>query len=90
MIRLRSKLLVASGKLDLATPYLASDYTINHLNLPPELRRNVTRTYYPAGHMMYHDAASRRQLDADVSRFIGEALTPATPATPTPTPTPDR
>jgi carboxypeptidase C (cathepsin A) len=64
------KLLVGSGKLDLATPYLASDYTVNHLNLPTELRANVTRTYYPAGHMMYHDAGSRRQLHADVAGFI--------------------
>ena len=75
------KLLVAAGQLDLATPYLASDYTVNHLNLPPALRRNITRTYYPAGHMMYHDAASRRQLDEDVSRFIEGAIKPAPAAT---------
>ena len=68
------KLLVAAGKLDLATPHLASDYTINHLHLPPELRKNITRTYYPAGHMMYHDAASRRQLDEDVTDFIRAAV----------------
>jgi carboxypeptidase C (cathepsin A) len=75
------KLLVAAGKLDLATPYLASDYTINHLNLPPALRKNITRTYYPAGHMMYHDAGSRRQLDEDVSGFIRGAIKQATTAT---------
>jgi carboxypeptidase C (cathepsin A) len=74
------KLLVAAGKLDLATPYLASDYTVNHLNLPPELRKNITRTYYPAGHMMYHDAGSRRQLDEDVSGFIRTAMKQATTA----------
>ena len=75
------KLLVAAGKIDLATPYLASDYTVNHLNLPPELRRNITRTYYPAGHMMYHDAGSRRQLDEDVTRFIRGATTQPTATT---------
>jgi carboxypeptidase C (cathepsin A) len=67
------KLLVGSGKLDLATPYLASDYTVNHLNLPPELRRNITQSYYPAGHMMYHDAGSRRQLHDDVTGFMRAA-----------------
>ena len=73
------KLLVAAGRLDLATPYLASDYTVNQLRLPEELRKNVTRTYYPAGHMMYHDAASRRQLHEDVAKFIEGAM-PATRA----------
>jgi len=69
------KLLVGAGKLDLATPFLASDYTVNHLNLPEELRKNITRTYYPAGHMMYHDAGSRKQLHGDVAGFIRGATT---------------
>jgi carboxypeptidase C (cathepsin A) len=64
------KLLVGAGRLDLATPYFSADYTIAHLGLPPALRKNVTHTYYPAGHMMYHDAASRRQLHDDVAGFI--------------------
>ena len=34
------------------------------------LKTNVTHTYYPAGHMMYHDPASRRQLHDDVANFI--------------------
>ena len=38
--------------------------------MPPELRKNITRTYYPAGHMMYHDPASRRKLHEDVAGFI--------------------
>lgn len=68
------ELLVAAGRLDLATPYLASDYTIDHLGLPPDLRRQVTRTYYPSGHMMYHDNASRQQLRDDVSTFMKRAV----------------
>jgi carboxypeptidase C (cathepsin A) len=67
------KLLVCAGRLDLATPYLGSDYTVDHLNLPPELRDNVTRAYYPAGHMMYHDAGSRKQLHEDVTGFMRKA-----------------
>ena len=61
--------------MDLATPYLTSDYTINHLNLPPELRKNVTRTYYPAGHMMYHDPGSRSRLHEDIAKFMRGAET---------------
>ncbi len=33
--------LVASGWLDLATPFAATDYTIDHMGLAPELRRNI-------------------------------------------------
>ena len=70
------RILVASGRLDLATPYLASDYTVNQLALPPELRKNITRTYYPAGHMMYHDPASRRELHDDVAALIRAGTLP--------------
>jgi carboxypeptidase C (cathepsin A) len=68
------KVLIASGQMDLATPYLASDYTVSHLGLSPELRKNVVQTYYPAGHMLYHDPASRRQLHEDVAGFIHAAV----------------
>lgn len=64
------KVLVASGYFDLATPYFASDYTVNHLQLSPELRTNVTQTYYPGGHMMYHHFDSLKQLQQDLGDFI--------------------
>jgi carboxypeptidase C (cathepsin A) len=69
------KVLVGAGRLDLATPFFSADYTINHLGLPPELRKNITHTYYDAGHMMYHDPASRKQLHDDVARFVRAAAT---------------
>ena len=67
------KVLFAQGRLDLATPFGSSDYTIDHLGLPVELQKNISRTYYPAGHMMYHDAGSRKQLHEDVAAFIEES-----------------
>ena len=65
------RVLFAQGRLDLATPFGSSDYTVDHLGLPPELRKNITRTYYPAGHMMYHDAGSRQRLHAVAVEFVG-------------------
>ena len=47
------RVLVMSGYYDLATPYFASDYTIDHMQLAPELRDNIQVAYYEAGHMMY-------------------------------------
>jgi len=64
------RLLVASGYHDLATPYFAADYSINHLALPPKIQKNVTQTYYPAGHMMYHHKDSLEKLNADILHFL--------------------
>lgn len=64
------KVLVAAGYYDLATPFLASDYTIDHLQLSPELRGNITQTYYTAGHMMYHSREAMLKLKQDVANFV--------------------
>jgi carboxypeptidase C (cathepsin A) len=71
------KVLFASGHLDLATPYLATDYTIDHMDLAAALRGNIIRTYFPAGHMMYHHARSRQKLHEDIVQFIHGAAPPA-------------
>lgn len=68
------KVLVAEGMYDFATPYFASDYTLNQMDLPDHIRRNVTRTYYDGGHMMYHVSAAREQLTRDVKGFFEAAL----------------
>ena len=68
------KLFVASGAFDLATPLFATDYTLNHLGLSPEARKNITTRRYRAGHMMYLDDAERSRLAHDVSEFIQGAL----------------
>ncbi|MGE5609671.1 MAG: S10 family peptidase [Bacillota bacterium] len=68
------KVLFAGGYFDLATPFFASDYTVNHLNVGPALRGNITQAYYTAGHMVYHELASLQKLKADVKAFINQAL----------------
>lgn len=44
---------VANGYTDLATPFYGTEYTFSHLGIPASLQKNVTMTYYEAGHMMY-------------------------------------
>src|SRR5262249_30900438 len=68
------RLFVASGYYDLATPYFATQYTLDHLGLPKELRANVTHGQYEAGHMMYIHKASHERLRRDVAAFYREAL----------------
>jgi carboxypeptidase C (cathepsin A) len=66
------KVWVAAGYYDLATPYFAAEYTFNHMGLRPEQRKNVTFTYYEAGHMMYIHKKSLLQLKADADRYFGK------------------
>jgi carboxypeptidase C (cathepsin A) len=68
------KLFVASGHFDLATPYFATAYTLDHLGLEPEERARVTTREYEAGHMMYVDTGELAKLKQDVSAFLTAAL----------------
>jgi carboxypeptidase C (cathepsin A) len=63
---------VANGYYDLATPFFATEYTFDHLGLEPELRRNVTMSYYEAGHMMYSHPESLAKLARELHAFVSE------------------
>ena len=64
------RVLVANGYYDFATPHFASDYTFEHLGLDPALRRNITTSYYEAGHMMYIHKPSLTKLAAELRKFV--------------------
>ncbi len=66
---------VANGVYDLATPYFATRYTFDHLELESELRPNIRMAFYEAGHMMYVHRPSLAQLKADLAGFI-RSVTP--------------
>lgn len=67
------KLLVISGYYDVATPFNGIEHTISHMNLEPAIRKNVSYTYYEAGHMMYIEKKSREKLHKDVVDWINNA-----------------
>jgi len=64
------RVFIASGYYDLATPFLATDYTVAHMQLEPELQGNIEVEHYESGHMMYIHEPSLRKLHEDVARFI--------------------
>ncbi len=64
------RVFVANGYYDLATPYFASQYTVNHLALDPALRSNIVMGYYEAGHMMYVHLPSLEKLKGDLVEFL--------------------
>jgi carboxypeptidase C (cathepsin A) len=70
----RLKLLSVNGLYDLATPFFGADYEIGHMALDPQIGGNIRYTYYPAGHMMYTNPESARQLKADLAAFYASAL----------------
>ncbi len=72
----------ASGYYDLATPYFATDYTIDHLGLPADLRGNIQTAYYEGGHMMYIHEGLLARLGDEVRGFYAQTL--STPPTPQP------
>ena len=72
--------LVQSGYYDLATPYFASDYTVDHMQLDESVRDNVRVAYYEAGHMMYLREDDLAKFRADYLRLIDDALASGQPA----------
>ena len=63
------RLLFCVGYTDLATPYMGSLHTISHLDIAPELRKNISTTFYDAGHMMYLRTSEQERLKADLDEF---------------------
>jgi len=64
------KVLAASGRYDLGTPYSASDWSLAQLDVPREVMARVTHRYYDAGHMMYTRQADLKQLKADLAAWL--------------------
>ncbi len=68
------KIFVAAGYYDMATPYFAAEYTISAMNLDPALRKNISMSYYEAGHMMYIEKNSLKKLKDNVTEFMRDAM----------------
>ena len=64
---------VENGYFDLATPFLATEYSVDHLFLPANLQSRIHLDYYTAGHMMYLHDADRAQLVHNIGGFIDSA-----------------
>ena len=65
-----SKVLVINGIYDLATPFYGVEYSIDHLGLEPEIKKNIIMEYFEAGHMMYTHEPSLVKFKKVVADFI--------------------
>lgn len=62
------KLFVSCGYYDLATPFFASTYTYDHLNIG-ELKKNITIKYYASGHVSYLRPETHARMYKDLEDF---------------------
>ena len=67
------RVLAASGRYDLGTPYSASDWSLAQLDVPADVMARVTHRYYDAGHMFYTRSDDLRQFAADLAQWLGVA-----------------
>lgn len=68
------QVLICNGYYDLATPYFATQYTLNHMFVRGALRDNLQMKYYEGGHMMYSRERDLRSFTRDVKQFYQRAL----------------
>ena len=68
------KILVMEGHYDLATPFTAADWTMDHLNLDAKYRQNVSYATYGSGHMVYIDRAEHDKMKKDLVNFMEKCL----------------
>lgn len=64
------KVHVSNGFYDMATPYYAARYTFAHLNIHPELMKNITEDDYTSGHMMYLNLPDLKKQKEDLAKFV--------------------
>jgi carboxypeptidase C (cathepsin A) len=68
------KVLVMEGYYDLATPYAAANYSIDHLDLGPDYRKNISFATYESGHMVYIESGSHTKMKRDLVEFMNQSL----------------
>jgi carboxypeptidase C (cathepsin A) len=71
-----TKVVIANGRYDLVTPYLASRWLMDQLAIPAVVRDAIRIKVYDGGHMMYLRPQSRAALATDAAALFGASESP--------------
>ncbi|MGO9259195.1 MAG: S10 family peptidase [Bryobacteraceae bacterium] len=72
------RLFVGVNYFDLSAPFYATEFTLAHLNVSPEVRaHNITIGHFEAGQMTYVDNKALVKLHGDLASFVNQATSPA-------------
>ncbi|MDA3913321.1 peptidase S10 [Oleiagrimonas sp.] len=64
------KVMMNGGYFDLATPFFAAEYELDHLPIPQRLHKNISVHLYQSGHMVYVHVPALKKLHDNVAAFI--------------------
>jgi carboxypeptidase C (cathepsin A) len=64
------RVLVLSGLRDLACPVDGVHYSVDHMQLDPAYRKNISWAEYESGHMMYVNLPDLKKLQSDLTHFL--------------------
>ena len=65
-----------NGWFDLATPFFATEFSVDHLHLPADLRSHITFKYYDSGHMIYLNEQELPKLKGNIAGLIDVTTKP--------------
>ncbi len=68
------RVLSANGYFDLATPFHATEYDLDHMLLEPKLRSHVEFAYYDSGHMIYLNPTALKAYKKALAKFYASTL----------------
>ncbi len=68
------RVLSVNGYFDLATPFHATEYDLDHMMLEPKLRSHVESVYYDSGHMIYLNPIALQAYKKELTRFYTSTL----------------
>jgi carboxypeptidase C (cathepsin A) len=66
-----TRVLIVNGRYDLVTPYFASRWLVDQLEVPAAIRRGIRLRVYDGGHMVYMRPQSRSLLARDAAELYG-------------------
>jgi carboxypeptidase C (cathepsin A) len=72
-----TKVLIVNGRYDLVTPYFASRWLIDQVEVPAAVRGAIRLRVYEGGHMMYMRPQSRAALARDAAALYGPPAAPS-------------